>query len=240
MTGEPSYQLLARHYDAIHESKPYETEAQHVLNLIEERFKGQAESLLDVACGTGRHLAEFTRRFECVGVDANRGMLKLARQRAPEATLIQADMCSLSLDREFDALTCLFGSIGYLETWPRLEQAVETFANHLRPGGVFVIESWIRPGVLEQPRRRVRSYEDEERAIARVAVAHPPEEGRSHLDIHWLICEDGATVQHRVEQQTLGVFGVEETEGLLAKHGLEATVLDGLTDWRVLFVGQRR
>lgn len=240
MTGEESYQLLAEHYDAIHDSKPYAREADFVLELLDERLDGQGMRLLGMACGTGRHIAEFTDRFDCVGVDANAGMLELARQRVPEATFVQADMRSVALDERFDALTCLFGSIGYLVTWPNLERAVESFASHLREGGAFVIETWLPPEELATPTRRVRSYEGPERSITRLARAEPAEDGVSHLDIHWLIGEGDEPIRHHAEEQQLGVFGVERTVNLLAKHGLEAEVVgESLTEERVLLAGRR-
>lgn len=239
MTGEESYQLLAEHYDAIHSSKPYRREADRVLAHLDHQLEGAGDRLLGVACGSGRHIAEFMHRFACIGVDANAGMLRLARKRVPQARFVQADMRSLHLGARFDALTCLFGSIGYLQTWPGLEQAVQRFAEHLRDGGAFAIESWFPPEALIEPVRRVRSYEDEDRAIARVAVAQPPVDGISRIDIEWLIAEDGG-IRHHEETQRMGVFGVQQTLDLLAKHGLEATVDEqGLTEERVLFVGNR-
>lgn len=242
MTGEESYRLLADHYDLIHDSKPYTREAKRVLDHLDANLEGPGRRLLSVACGTGRHLAEFTAAFDCVGVDANPDVLGRARGRVPEARFVQADMRSLALDRTFDALTCLFGSIGYLQTWENLGRAVERFAAHLREGGAFVIESWIPPDVFDERGRvhKVRTYEDGGTAIARVAVAQPPRDGVSRLDIHWLITEDDDGLRHHVEEQRLGVFDVEETVDLLADHGLKARVhQDGLTEHRVLFVGRR-
>ena len=240
MTGEESYELLARHYDAIHDSKPYRKEADRVLAHLDQQMDGAGDQLLGVACGSARHIAEFTHRFACVGLDANAGMLRLARQRVPQARFVQADMRRLPLEEHFDALTCLFGSIGYLRTWAHLERAVERFADSLREGGAFAIESWYPPEAFDEVQRKVRSCEGEDRAITRVAVAHPPEEGTSRIDIEWLIAEEGTRIRHHRETQQMGVFGVEATRDLLAKHGLDARVDEqGLTEERVLFVGQR-
>lgn len=240
MTGEESYELLAHHYDAIHRSKTYRREADRVLAHLDHQLEGPGDQLLGVACGSGRHIAEFTHRYACLGVDANAGMLRLARDRVPQARFVQADMRELCLAKRFDALTCLFGSIGYLRTWANLAQAVERFADHLREGGAFAIESWIPPERLRKPLRKVRSYEDGDRAIARVGVASPPVDGCSELTLEWLIAEEGEEISRHTEHQRLGVFGVDETLDLLAEHGLEATVDEqGLTEDRVLFVGNR-
>ena len=47
-------------YDAIYSFKDYAGEAETLRALVEERAPG-ARSLLDVACGTGKHLAELRR-----------------------------------------------------------------------------------------------------------------------------------------------------------------------------------
>lgn len=232
--------MLAEHYDAVTDSKPYRREADRVLAHLDHQLETHGDRLLGVACGSGRHVAAFTHRFDCLGVDANAGMLQIARRRVPQAAFVQADMRSFHLVRRFDALTCLFGSIGYLQTWADLERAVQRFAEHLREGAAFAIESWLPPEALEEPVCRVRSYEDEARAIARVAVAHPPVDGTSRIDIEWLISEEGQRIRHHVERQEMGVFGIDETRDLMRKHGLEARVdRQGLTEPRVLFVGRR-
>ncbi len=243
MTGEESYRLLAEHYDAIHEAKPYEREAVRILAHLDGQLEQDGDALLDVACGTGRHIAEFTHDFDCVGIDANAGMLRLARQRVPEASFVQAEMQSFQLDHRFDALTCLFGSIGYLQTWANLEQAIGRFAEHLREDGAFVVESWLAPTSLKTPARKLRYHESEQGdwAIARIAIAYPPEQGVSEIEIEWLIAEEAGGIRSHSERQRLGVFETDTVLTLMEKHGLEATVDEqGLTDERVRVVGRRR
>ena len=49
-------------------------------------------SLLDVACGTGRHLAHFSQELECWGTDIDEGLLAIARDRCPTVHFEVADM----------------------------------------------------------------------------------------------------------------------------------------------------
>src|SRR5215211_6974433 len=49
--------------------------------------------LIDLGCGTGRLCAHFaTRGFECVGVDLSDEMLAKARENAPTATFVKANL----------------------------------------------------------------------------------------------------------------------------------------------------
>ena len=72
-------------------------------------------------------------------------MLAVARQRLPGVPLITADMRTLALGRRFDAVTCLFSSIGYVDGSDELITTVARFADQLNPGGVLIIEGWVRP-----------------------------------------------------------------------------------------------
>ena len=134
----------ARWYDAFYSHVDYQAEAQQLTAII-RALKPDAASLLDVACGTGRHLEWLCREFECAGTDIEPQMLALAGQALPGVPLEQADMVELNLGGKFDAVTCLFSSIGYSLLPDRLDKAVRAMARHLHPGGVLVVESWITP-----------------------------------------------------------------------------------------------
>ena len=58
----------AKHYDAVYSDKDYPGESQLLASLVRERVP-DAKTLLDVACGTGRHLEHLSRQFDCTGID---------------------------------------------------------------------------------------------------------------------------------------------------------------------------
>ena len=114
----------ARIYDAVYSFKDYRVEAERVHELIQERSPG-ASSLLDVACGTGKHLEQFRRWYpDVAGLDLDEGLVEVARERLDDVPLSRADMASFDLGRTFDAVTCLFSSIGYVGTVERLTSAI--------------------------------------------------------------------------------------------------------------------
>ena len=105
-----------------------------------------ASSWLDVACGTGRHLELLRATFpDLAGVDLEPGLLEVARTRLPGVSLTRADMRTFELGRTFDAVTCLFSSVGYLRDPDELAQAISRMAHHLSPGGVLVVDGWVKP-----------------------------------------------------------------------------------------------
>ena len=141
------YTQSARYYDATYRSirKDYAGEARMIGGVIERLKTSSGNDLLDVACGTGLHIAELRDRFSCQGLDLDRGMLDIAAARNPGIVFHLADMIGFNLGKKFDVLTCLFSAIGYVPNAMRLNQTMQTFARHLKPGGVVLVEPWFPP-----------------------------------------------------------------------------------------------
>ncbi|HYZ70384.1 MAG TPA: class I SAM-dependent methyltransferase [Thermoleophilaceae bacterium] len=100
--------------------------------------------LLDVPCGYGRHTLALARAgYRATGVDRSRVLLDEARRRAtgesrPE--LVQADYRALPFpDDRFDAVVCLFTSLGYLGD-DEDTQVLAEIRRVLRPGARLVLE----------------------------------------------------------------------------------------------------
>jgi ubiquinone/menaquinone biosynthesis C-methylase UbiE len=102
-------------YDDMHAFKDYAGEAHYLVGVI-RRHHPNARSLLDVACGTGRHLEHLRQEFEVEGLDVNPRFLSIARNRLPGVTLHEEDMTEFDLSRTFDVVTVLFGSITLART----------------------------------------------------------------------------------------------------------------------------
>ena len=66
---------------------------------------------------------------------------------------MQGNMLDFDLGRQFDVVTCLFSSIGYVKTVPNMKRAVANMSRHLKPGGVLVLEPWFTPEDWHPERR---------------------------------------------------------------------------------------
>jgi SAM-dependent methyltransferase len=157
----------ARIYDAVYSYKDYAAEVDRFHGVIQERSPGAA-TLLDIACGTGKHLEGFRRWYAVEGVDLDEGLLDVARERLPDVPLHVADMCSFALARKFDAVTCLFSAIGYTGTVDRLGQAITAMAAHLNPAGVLLVEPWHTPEAWQVGRLELRTVDEPDLKIARM------------------------------------------------------------------------
>ena len=138
------YTRSAKYYDTLYGTKDYAGTVAILRQIIEMNRPGAA-TLLDVACGTGRHLQYFRRCYKAEGLDVNDELLKLAAQRCPDIPLHHQDMLELELERRFDVLTCLFSAIAALVTPDKLLAAVGRMASHLKTGGLLLIEPFFTP-----------------------------------------------------------------------------------------------
>ena len=227
----------ARYYDQIYAFKDYAAEAQRLAEIIGPRLRSGGRRLLDVACGTGQHVAHLKAHFEVAGLDLQPEFLEIARQHNPGIPFYLGDMVDFDLGRRFDAVTCLFSSIGYVQTLENLARAVACMAGHLLPGGVLVVEPWFTPADWHPGTVHAMLIDEPELKIARLNTSFV--DGRlSYFDLHYLIATPEGT-EHMVERHELGLFEREEMRAALEGAGLQVAYdEEGLTG-RGLYVGQK-
>jgi SAM-dependent methyltransferase len=189
------YKKLAPYYDQIYSRKDYEGEAQTLQELIRKHRQSTGNTLLEVACGTGRFLQYFENDFHCTGVDLSAPMLKVARKKLGKARLKQGDMRTFRLGTHFDVILCLFNSIANLATVADLRKTMKNFAGHLCSGGVLILGPWMHRGDEMAQGPRLFTYESEELKIARIDIPQQ-KSNKGMLDFHWLIAEKGKPIQY--------------------------------------------
>ncbi|NOZ29640.1 MAG: class I SAM-dependent methyltransferase [Chloroflexi bacterium] len=231
------YARSARFYDALYAWKDYRREAEKLHRWIQQYKRSPGNALLDVACGTGKHLVHLREHYEVEGLDLNAEMLEIARQRLPDVTFHQADMADFDLGRQFDAIVCLFSAIGYVKTLDRLRQALACMRRHVYPGGLVIVEPWFTPEEYHPDTVHATFVDEPDLKIARINVSE--QEGRiSILDLHYLVGTP-AGVEYFSERHELGMFTQEEYLEAFRSIGLEAFhEPDGLTG-RGIYVGRR-
>jgi SAM-dependent methyltransferase len=138
---EPSaYDALAPYYDDFTSGSDYEAWTAHVLRLA-ERHAAPGQTLLDLACGTGKSFMPFLRRgFDVTACDSSRGMLAEASQKAPDARLIHADIRDLTRIGRFALVTCFDDSLNYLLDANDLSAAVHSVRANLHPDGLALFD----------------------------------------------------------------------------------------------------
>ena len=215
------YDRSAEFYDAIYSFKNYEKETARLHELIQQHKRSPGNELLDVACGTGGHIAYLKRNYSVEGLDINPLMLRLARKKHPDVVFYRRDMTNFRLRKEFDVVTCLFSAIGHVKTRRRLGLAVRAMARHLKPGGVLVVESWPTPKQWQIGRLGANFVDEANLKIARFGISKA--RGRlSVQDLHHLVATPNR-IQHFVERLEMGLFTNDEYLDAFRQARLEVT-----------------
>lgn len=228
----------ARLYDAIYRSfHDFEAEFARLQGLIARFQRSTGNALLDVACGTGPHLPFWARHYAVEGLDLDPAMLAVAGERAPGVPLHRADMATFDLGKRFDVIACLGSALPSVRTTERLDATIATFARHLQPGGIALVEPFIPPESWEVGRVSAVFVDEPTRKIARMHVAERTGD-LAVMVFHYLVATaDG--VEHFTERHELGLFRHEHYLQAFASAGLTVAYdAEGLSG-RGLYVGYR-
>lgn len=226
-------------YDAVYtgRGKDYASESAVVARHIRSALP-EAASLLDVGCGTGGHLGHFAKEFSHVeGLDVAEGMLVVARRTLPEVQVGHGDMRDFRLERRFDAVVSLFSAVGNLAGTAELDRTLETFALHLEPGGVAVIEPWWFPDNFLPDYVGSSLQEVDGRTVARVSHTVLHDEGHSRMDVHYVVGDPAAGVKHYRDVHVMALFTRRQYEEAFARAGFSVDYVAGEYEGNGLFVG---
>lgn len=225
------------YYDLIYSTfKDYAAETSQVAELL-RRHNPRCSTILDVACGTGEHARRLAAQgFVVDGVDLDPLFVRIAEQKHPAGRFMVADMSDFDLGRRYDAVLCLFSSIGYLKTPDRLNRALKCFRNHLAVDGTIVIEPWFGPGVLDTT--RVARNVGEANGVRVSRTARVEVEGVVSRLLFDYEISDATGTRQASEVHELGLFTADDWQGAFQVAGLQADHdPKGLTD-RGLYVAR--
>lgn len=213
-------------YDHIYGSfKDYAAECARIAAVLRERAPA-AQRILDVACGTGEH-ARYLRSehgYAVDGLDIEPGFVRLARAKLPQAQVWAGDMANFEVPARYDAILCLFSSIGYVRTLDRVTATLGCFRRHLEPEGLVFVEPWFAPNRWTPG--RVYVHTSESNGVHIVRMSHSGVEGRiSMLELHYLIGTVGG-IRHEVESHELGMFTHDEMTECFAAAGFTGVSYD--------------
>ena len=184
------FRIYAKYYDPIYlQMKDYQKEAEIVKKIIKRFERKRSKTLLDVGCGTGEHLKYLSSVFRCMGIDVNRSMIKIARNKLPNVRLKVDDMTDFRLKEKFDVITCLFSSIGYVQDFNNLVGTLENFYEHLNGQGLVLIEPWIFKKEFKKD-YYINICEDEKMKLVRMGTSEI-KDSKWLVFMHYLIGEKG-------------------------------------------------
>jgi SAM-dependent methyltransferase len=69
-----------------------------------DSYLNEHSNILDIGCGVGIYLSDFTNKERLTGVDLNAKFLKKAKELVPDATLIEGEYLKLNLPAKYDLI----------------------------------------------------------------------------------------------------------------------------------------
>ena len=157
------------------------TEECDFLDACFDRYAGApVASILDVWCGTGRHLRELSRRgYRMTGCDPQPEMVAFAREQARreslEMEIVDGSLTSLGDIGRADAAICLMDTFRFLLTHEAIIAHLRAVAALLPVGGLYVLDFWV-PGRWDAAANEVYQWEQEGDGVqVRVLYVQYPE-----------------------------------------------------------------
>ena len=210
-------------------------EAEEVHEVIVNRNTSAGTRLLDVGCGTGGHIPFFAQHYTLEGLDASAAILEIARHRSPAVTFHHADMINFDLGQRFDAVVCLFSSIGYVRSVDNLRQTVKRFADHLVRGGV--VDGWYAPDQWRDVAMYATLVDEPDLKVARIR-RNTRNGALSMMECHHMLARRSG-VEYYVEHHVLGLLTVREYCEAFEQAGLVLTHQPEGTEGRGRYIGVR-
>jgi len=231
---------IAAYYDELYvKPEQYQREAARASTLIETYKLSGGTDLLDLACGTGGHIPYWRDLYIVTGLDLSPAMLDRAIHRFPDVEFHLGNMVDFVLGRSFDALVCLYGSIGFVRTLENLNNAVSNFAAHLKCGGVLCLTPWSTQEEFE-PKIVVDVVKHANVHISRMENVKRKAPGLVEVDFHHLVGQDD-TVTYHTQSIEVGLFSRQQYLDALYSAQLELMEYYEGSDMPMgLFVARKR
>jgi SAM-dependent methyltransferase len=161
----------SKYYNLLYKDKNYHEEYNYIRELIKKHNKNSRKNVLDIGCGTGKHLNFFKKDgYNVFGVDVSENMISEARKYLrQEEDLICCKASEFKFNKKFETIISLFHVMSYQTENDELEKVFQNVSEHLADGGLFIFDFWYGPAVLSDPPVvKIKRLEDDEVIITRI------------------------------------------------------------------------
>lgn len=209
----PYYPMLYRHRNEI-EAQEFLSK---LMNFLQLRI---GASVLDLACGQGRHARTLhALGYNVVGLDLSPASIAVARELAAAGQEFDvADMRDFKLSQSFDAIVNLFTSFGYFSDENDNARVLARVYNHLKPQGIFVLDYLNAYPLLNRP-------EEEQRTVVDGVEFRTRKYSDAKCVMKDIAISDGAKTEHF--QERVQLFTREDLTRLLSQTGFKVEYVFG-------------
>jgi SAM-dependent methyltransferase len=160
-------------YDLIYKKKKYDLEVRYYLKLLNFFFlrKYKKCKLLDLGCGTGKHINFFLKKgINVYGVERSKYMSDQIKKNK-NLKIINKDIRKIKLNKKFDIITALFDVICYFTTKNDINIFFSIVSKHLKKNGVFLCDFWNKKAVYKSlPRSKIIRIKNKNFIIERLST----------------------------------------------------------------------
>lgn len=207
----------ARWYDTFYADKDAGSEVDALLDLALHRGLVMGGSVLDVGCGTGRHIGIVaTRGYRASGTDTSPAMLDRAGALFGSAVDFRPPQETMG---PFDLVYSLFDVLSYQCAAADAMGFMRRLADWTKPGGIVVVDCWHLAGVLgTRPEPREVRFMDAAGSSLVRSVTPDLDPVTGITTVGYSLREEGAAVT--VETHRLRAFSALELDLLTTAAGL--------------------
>ncbi len=190
--------------------------------------KNKDARILELCCGTGRLTLPIAKDgYNISGVDYTSSMLEQAKLKASEEGLevafIEADIRTLDLPEKYDLIFIPFNSIHHLYKNEDLFKAFNTVKNHLKEGGLFLLDCF-NPNIQlmvegEKEQKEIAEYttNDGREVLIKQIMRYENKTQINRIEWHYFI--NGAF--NSIQNLDMRMFFPQELDSYLSSYGFK-------------------
>jgi SAM-dependent methyltransferase len=259
MESNAQFDVYAEFYNLLYKDKNYRGEADYIDALISKyaEKKSAEVELLDLACGTGRHLQELHKKGyrKLSGSDISKAMVDVAKTTSTSGRFDirfynHSFQTSDKIDRKFDVVLSMFSAINYVTNYEDQSRTLTNIHQLLKEGGIFIFDFWNGNAVVDSysPVKVLRKS-DANSEIMRISETNIDLITQdAFVKFTCMYTRNNVKSEEFVEMHHLHYYFFSEMLNLLKSHGFEVMHLSPFMqldkkvtphDWNISIVAKR-
>ena len=200
------------YYHILYKHRDYKEAEVFIKNLVTYLNLDKNDSILDLACGKGRHSIFLnTLGYSVTGLDLSKNSIKHAKKHESSSLNFEVHDMRALYTTKFEVVLNLFTSFGYFEEEVDNFKAIQTIKSSLKQNGIGVIDFMNSPFIIENLIAK-NSYEDEN---VKFNLSRSFSDGFIFKDIEVIDANETYHFQEKVR-----AFTFQDFEMMLSKAGL--------------------
>lgn len=244
----------AEFYDVLYQDKNYIDEAKFISHLINKLLPETTEiKVLDIACGTGRHIMELAHLgYKVEGTDIAREMIDVAIRECKKKNFdikfyTESFQTCGKIGKRYDVVLSMFSAINYLTSYENLSLAFNNISSLLDENGFFIFDFWNGNAVIKDfSPVRIKRKAGNSKEILRISkTTIDPVSQNAIINFHFMLIEKGKILKEFEEEHLIRYFFLQEMVDLLKANNFEIVLRCPFmmpdcdikaSDWNVTYV----